>query len=71
MIITLLKDLSTGEVDAVIVSESTSSEQIQEVINNAKAEKECEWQWDDLVECLPDDCNIVSKWSRELYEIVY
>lgn len=72
MIITILNDLETGETDAVIVSETSSSEEIQTCINNAKAEKEYEWQFDDLVNSLPGDCVIYTKWAGlELNKITY
>ena len=71
MIITILNDLETGETDAVIVSETSSSEEIQTCINNAKAEKEDDWQFEDLVDSLPEDCHIYTQWGKKLNIVTY
>lgn len=66
----LLNDLETGETDAVIIAESSTVDQIQKAIVGAKAEKESEWQWEDVEAALPEDCEIVSRWS-DLEIVVY
>lgn len=71
MIITLLQDLSEGTTDAVIISKNSTSEEIQEKINEAKEQKEYDWQWEDLEEALPGDCEIVTCWSGNLNKIYY
>lgn len=62
-----LKDLAEGCVDAVIIAKTSTAEDIKEAI--MKAKENPEYQWEDLVNTLPDDCEIVDKWSgiEEIY----
>ena len=69
MKIYLLKDLAEGCVDAVITAETSTEEDISEAIYRAK-EKE-DYQWDDLVDELPEDCTIYDVWSRKIKDIYY
>lgn len=57
-----LKDLSEGCVDAIITAKTSTAEKIAEAINVAKANNST-YEWDDIVDALPDDCEIVSKWD--------
>lgn len=62
-----LKDLAEGCVDAVIIAKTSTAEDIKEAI--MKAKENPEYKWEDLVNALPDDCEIVDKWSgiEEIY----
>ena len=64
----LLKDLSEDSVDAVIIAETSTEEEIESAI--CKAKEKDDYQWEDLVEALPDDCQIYDKWA-DLKNIYY
>lgn len=75
MKITVLNDLAENEADAIITSETTTSEEIQKVVDAVKQE----W-WDsnesfDLIECiainLPADCTMYTRWGKEFDTIYY
>lgn len=63
----LLKDLSNNDVDAVIIAETSTKEEIEEVIDKVK-EIDC-YTWEDLIEALPNDCEVYDRWSdlKSLY----
>ena len=63
-----LKDMQEGSVDAIIIATESTAEEVQEIINNMK-EKNDYYSWDDLVECLPADCEIYDRWGNngEIY----
>lgn len=72
MRIFLLKNLCEDCVDAVIISkgDNTTSQEIQKCIDKMKEDKFCDWQWDDIVNSLPQDCEIYDKW-QDLEYIIY
>ena len=51
----VLRDLCEDTVDAVILYETSTVEEIQNCIDNMK-ESTPDYTWDDLVDCLPADC---------------
>jgi hypothetical protein len=69
MIITLLKDLTEDCVDAVIVSTTSTAQDIENALRKMREQNEY-YEWDDLLDCLPDDCVVYDKWSK-LYDEVY
>lgn len=69
MKVILLKDISEGTVDAVIVTNVTSAKEIEERIQRVKEEKEGDWQWEDIVGCLPLDCVVYDRWNNQ--EVAY
>lgn len=71
MIITLLNDLEDGTTDCVIISETTTSEKIQSAIFKVKEEKECDYQFDDLLNALPSDCKVYSRWGNQFGVAIY
>lgn len=71
MKVILLNDLESGSTDAVILSETSTAEDIQNAIAEAKAEKEGEWQFEDLIEALPSDCTVYSRWSGDFEVAIY
>lgn len=68
--ITVLKDLESGETDAIILSNTTTKEEIETKISDAKEKFGMEWNWENLVDALPSDCSIYDKWSRS-FEVAY
>lgn len=56
--ITFLKDLEENCVDGVIISTKSTVEDIQEAIDNVKAEVEL-YDWTDIEGALPDDCKLL------------
>jgi len=56
-----LKDLSEGSVDAVIIAKTSSEDDVRNAIIQAKQKDE--YQWDDIVNALPDDCEVYDTWS--------
>lgn len=73
MKIFLLKDLCEYYVDAVIISknDNITAQEIQENIDKMKQEHECDWQWEDIVESLPQGCEIYTRWQENLETITY
>lgn len=69
MKVILLKDIDDGTVDAVIVTNVTSAKEIEERIQRVKEEKEGDYQWEDIVSCLPSDCVMYDRWSS--LEVAY
>lgn len=59
-----LKDLATGDVDAVILTKTSSKSDVERAIFKAK-EKD-DYQWEDLLEALPDDCEVIESWSSDI-----
>lgn len=64
MIVYFLKDLCEDCIDAIIIAETSTKEDIEKAIEKSKQVDE--YQWDDLVEALPDDCTIYDKWSNDI-----
>lgn len=70
MNITLLNDLETGNTDAVIISEITTTEDIRNIIDKVKEELGfCNFE--DIEEKLPDDCRIKARWLNNIEVAVY
>lgn len=69
MKVILLKDLDEGCVDAVIIASVSTTEDIENAISKAK-ENNPFYEWDDLLNALPNDCMLFDKWSN-LEEIYY
>lgn len=65
----LLKDLSDGSVDAVIVSKTSTKEEIEDAIIAAKQKDG--YDWNDIIEALPNDCECYDIWSSNLEKIYY
>lgn len=69
----LLKDLCEDCVDAVIISknDNITAKEIQENIDKMKQEKKYDWQWEDIEESLPENCEIYSRWQDLEETITY
>lgn len=64
MKVTFLKDLESGSVDAVIISETTESQIIEKTIATVKEQKAGFYEWDNIIAALPKDCLIFDKWQN-------
>lgn len=64
-----LKDLEEDCVDAVIVATTSTLEDIKNAIYKAKELDD--YTWEDLIESLPDDCEIYDYWNNEDKTIYY
>lgn len=69
----LLKDLCEDCVDAVIISknDNITAKEIQENIDKMKQEKKYDWQWEDIEESLPENCEIYRRWQDLEETITY
>ena len=66
MKIYFLKDLCEDCIDAVIIAknDNITAENIQKNIDKMKEQKEYDWQWEDIVESLPQGCEIYDRWQN-------
>lgn len=69
--IIMLKDVETLDTDAVIITKTTTADEIQDIIDTVKTELEGEWQFDDIADRLPDDCEIHTVWAIDELATVY
>lgn len=53
-----LKDLEENSIDGVILTTKHSMEDIQEIIENVKAENNL-YSWEDIEQTLPEDCKLL------------
>ena len=66
MNIIVLKDMSLDMVDAVIVSEKTTKDDVQRIIDKTKSRNVY-----DIENLLPNDCQIVDRWNVKWNEVWY
>lgn len=71
MIVTLLKDLETDKVDVVIISEKTTTEEIQSIINDVKEKYTYTYTFDLIRKKLPNDCKVFSSWEQNIGAVWY
>jgi len=69
--IILLKDLSEDKVDAVIIAKKSTAQDVEKAILKAKEEKEYDWQFEDLLESMPNDCKVYTTWAGEVQSSYY
>lgn len=69
MNIVLLKDLEENNVDAVIVTETSTASEIQLCIDQMKKDNDM-YDFEDLLNCLPKDCILYDRWGN-LEEVYY
>ena len=62
MNVILLKDLGEDCVDAVIITETSLTSEVQLAIEEMK-ENTVYPEWDDYVNCLPSDCVVYDRWG--------
>lgn len=63
----ILKDLETGEIDAIILNKTSTVNKIENCIRKMKEENESEYQWEDLIKCLPNDCALITQFEEVYY----
>ena len=69
MKVILLKDLAEDCVDAVIITETSTANDIELCLKRMRNNIEFP-EWDDYVNCLPSDCVLYDKWGS-LEEVYY
>lgn len=62
---TIILDHYDGELNAVILSNVTTSQEIEKVLNDLKHEKPGEWDYEDFKMRLPLDCEFYYSWEAE------
>lgn len=64
-----LKDVVEDTVDGVIISNTSTKEDIQIAIDSVRSNEN--WNWEDIEEALPEDCKIYTLWSGEIENVWY
>ena len=59
-IYTVLTDIESEEIDALIISETTSSDEIENLMLKAREKMENDYQWEDFIVTLPKDCYVIT-----------
>lgn len=71
----VLRDSSSSNVDAVILTHTTSKEDIEDIIEEVKDKWEEDDDADSLLELiekeLPDDCEVYAAWSMDFNTVWY
>lgn len=62
---TVLLDKYDGDLNAVVISNSTTSQEIEKILGDLKYEKPGEWDYEDLKMRLPNDCEFYYSWETE------
>lgn len=71
----LLRDTTSSNVDAVIITRTTDKDEIQDIIDEVKEK----WGEDDypddlfslVVDALPDDCEVYAAWASDFNTVWY
>ena len=66
MKLTTLHNIFTGEVHAIIISETTTGEMIHNIVEDVKRTILC-YDLDDIKEALPDDCKVYMEFDSYWY----
>lgn len=69
MRIVILKDMDEGSVDAVIVAQESTAQDIENAITRAKTNPD--YQWEDLINELPKDCIVYDTWHGGFNTVYY
>lgn len=64
MNIYFLKDMSEDCVDAVIIAKKSTKKDIEKAIKKAKQNDK--YIWEDILNELPNDCEIYDRWNSEI-----
>ena len=62
---TVILDHDEGELNAVIISNVTTSQEIENILDKLKQDKPSEWDYEDFRRALPDDCEFYYSWEAE------
>lgn len=61
----VILDSFDDELQAIIISNVTTSQEIEKILNDLKREKPEEWDYEDLRMRLPLDCEFYYSWEAE------
>lgn len=64
MTVYFLKDVCEDCVDAVIIAKTSTKEDIEKAI--IKSKERPDYTWEDLINALPDDCEVYDRWSCDV-----
>lgn len=71
----VLRDSSSNDVDAIILTHTTSKEDIEDIVEEVKDKWEEDDDADSLLEliekALPDDCEVYAAWSMDFNTVWY
>ena len=69
----LLRDMSNRSVDGIIISQSSTKQDIEDAIYAAKeiAEECGEYTWNTIIEKLPKDCEIFDAYDNTTVQSIY
>ena len=65
--IILVKDLYDKDVIAILKTRKTDAEKIKDIIDDVKAEYPEDYDWDDVLERLPDDVEVIEDRDTVLF----
>lgn len=69
--IIFLKELCDDTVDGVIITKTSTKEDISCAITKVKTEYPESYQWEDIIEALPEDCEVHSRWDLDCESVYY
>lgn len=64
-----LKDVVEDSVDGVIISGTSTKEDVQIAIDSVRSKED--WTFEDIEEALPDDCRVYTLWCGEIENVWY
>ena len=62
---TVIVDRDEGLLNAVILSNVTTSQELENILGKIKQEKPGEWDYEDFIRELPGDCEFYYSWEAE------
>lgn len=69
MNVIFMKELYTNNIDCIIITKTTTKDEVQRIIDKVKADMPDDYTFDDIREQLPSDCKVYCQW--EDIEVVY
>lgn len=66
----VLRDSVTLDVDAILITDTTEKEELQNIIDDVKANNE-DWTFEDIEEKLPMDVGIYTSWLNDFETLWY
>lgn len=70
MNIIFMKELYTNKIDGIIITKTTTKDEVQRIINKVKADMPDDYTFDDIKEQLPSDCKVYCQWE-DIEEVYY
>ena len=65
-----LRDSINSDVDAIIITQTTDRDELQDIIDEVKANND-DWQFADIENALPEDCEVYAAWADEFNSVWY